>query len=129
MRVNLWHLDRHDASFNIVDIKPGNMEDLTEVITAAEFHPGSCNLFAYSSSKGSIRLADMRSNALCNAHCKLFDEADPPGARSFFSGAFVCVYYYFGRFDFHPTRVVDSVSVSTNQPLIARVRWSLSTDG
>jgi len=28
------------------------MEDLTEVITSAEFHPTQCNLFAYSSSKG-----------------------------------------------------------------------------
>lgn len=27
----------------------------------------------------------MRSNALCNAHCKLFDEQEPPGTRSFFS--------------------------------------------
>ena len=26
-----------DQSFNIVDIKPANMEELTEVITASEF--------------------------------------------------------------------------------------------
>ena len=84
MRVNLWHLDRHDASFNIVDIKPNNMEDLTEVITSAEFHPNQCNLFAYSSSKGAIRLADMRASALCNNHAKIFNEQEAPGSRSFF---------------------------------------------
>ena len=28
---------------DIVDIKPANMEELTEVITAAEFHPHHCN--------------------------------------------------------------------------------------
>jgi len=50
------------------------MEELTEVITAAEFHPLECNLFVYSSSKGTIRLCDMRSSALCDKHakCKCF---------------------------------------------------------
>lgn len=63
---------------DIVDIKPANMEDLTEVITASEFHPHHCNLFVYSSSKGSLRLCDMRAAALCDKHskCKC---ACPPG--------------------------------------------------
>ena len=30
LRVNLWHLDHTNQSFNVVDIKPPNMEDLTE---------------------------------------------------------------------------------------------------
>ena len=55
---------------DIVDIKPANMEELTEVITAAEFHPTECNLFVYSSSKGTIRLCDMREQALCDKHAK-----------------------------------------------------------
>lgn len=46
------------------------MEELTEVITAAEFHPHHCNVFVYSSSKGTIRLCDMRSSALCDRHSK-----------------------------------------------------------
>lgn len=54
LRINLWHMDVNDKSFNIVDIKPPNMEDLTEVITAAEFHPSHCHIFAYSSSKGMV---------------------------------------------------------------------------
>lgn len=58
-----WFLD-------IVDIKPVNMEELTEVITAAEFHPSHCNLFMYSSSKGTIKLADMREAALCDKYAK-----------------------------------------------------------
>ena len=53
---------------DIVDIKPINMEELTEVITAAEFHPKDCNLLAYSSSKGIIRLCDMRVSALCDGN-------------------------------------------------------------
>lgn len=31
LRINLWSLDITDQSFNIVDIKPPNMDDLTEV--------------------------------------------------------------------------------------------------
>ncbi|KAH7105799.1 protein phosphatase 2A regulatory subunit PR55 [Auriculariales sp. MPI-PUGE-AT-0066] len=85
LRVNLWNLNISDQSFNIVDIKPVNMEELTEVITAAEFHPSHCNLFMYSSSKGTIKLADMRDSALCDRHAKQFEEEEDPTNRSFFS--------------------------------------------
>lgn len=71
LRINLWHLASTDVCFNIVDIKPADMEDLSEVITGAEFHPSACALFAYSSSKGSIRLGDMRQRALCDTHAKV----------------------------------------------------------
>ncbi|PPD74144.1 hypothetical protein GOBAR_DD28922 [Gossypium barbadense] len=102
--INLWDLEISNQSFNIVDVKPANMEDLTvkpilfwyfslllsllkayassvlfnifakvmvivmsiiaEVIASAEFHPTHCNMLAYSSSKGSIRLIDLR-HQLC----------------------------------------------------------------
>lgn len=68
-----------------MDIKPVNMEELTEVITAAEFHPSHCNLFMYSSSKSNIKLADMRDSALCDRHAKMFEEEEDPTNRSFFS--------------------------------------------
>jgi len=87
LRVNLWNLNQNNESFSkthgitlyargvdvlldIVDIKPANMEELTEVITASEFHPLHCNEFIYSSSKGSIKLADMRMAALCDRQAK-----------------------------------------------------------
>jgi len=92
LRINLWNLNISDQSFSscfvlylfgtpvlisrclihidIVDIKPTNMEELTEVITAAEFHPTQCNVFMYSSSKSNIKLADMRDSALCDRHAK-----------------------------------------------------------
>lgn len=85
LRINLWNLEISNQSFNIVDVKPANMEDLTEVITSAEFHPTHCNMLAYSSSKGSIRLIDMRQSALCDTHSKLFEEQEAPGSRSFFT--------------------------------------------
>lgn len=70
LRVNLWHHEITNQSFNVVDIKPQNMEELTEVITSAEFHPSEDNLFAYSSSKGILRLCDMRLSALCDKASK-----------------------------------------------------------
>ncbi|KAK9141933.1 hypothetical protein Syun_011333 [Stephania yunnanensis] len=85
LRINLWNLEISNQSFNIVDVKPANMEDLTEVITSAEFHPSHCNTLAYSSSKGSIRLIDLRQSALCDTHSKLFEEQEAPGSRSFFT--------------------------------------------
>eukprot|EP00262_Sarcandra_glabra_P008661 TRINITY_DN2228_c0_g1_i1.p1 TRINITY_DN2228_c0_g1~~TRINITY_DN2228_c0_g1_i1.p1 ORF type:complete len:506 (+),score=85.21 TRINITY_DN2228_c0_g1_i1:215-1732(+) len=85
LRINLWNLEISNQSFNIVDVKPVNMEDLTEVITSAEFHPTHCNTLAYSSSKGTIRLIDMRQSALCDTHAKLFEEQEAPGSRSFFT--------------------------------------------
>ncbi|KAL8230306.1 hypothetical protein R6Q57_000084 [Mikania cordata] len=85
LRINLWNLEISNQSFNIVDVKPANMEDLTEVITSAEFHPTHCNTLAYSSSKGSIRLIDLRQSALCDRHSTLFEEQESPGSRSFFT--------------------------------------------
>ncbi|XP_050159238.1 serine/threonine protein phosphatase 2A 55 kDa regulatory subunit B beta isoform-like isoform X2 [Malus sylvestris] len=85
LRINLWNLEISNQSFNIVDVKPANMEDLTELITSAEFHPTHCNMLAYSSSKGSIRLIDLRQSALCDTHSKLFEEQEVLGSRSFFT--------------------------------------------
>jgi len=85
LRINLWNLEITDRSFNIVDIKPENMENLTEVITAAEYHPNECHTFVYSSSKGTVRLCDMRESALCDQHAKIFEEPEDPNNRSFFS--------------------------------------------
>jgi len=85
LRINLWNLGVSDTSFNIVDIKPDNMEELTEVITAASCHPDHCNLFLWSNSRGSIKMADTRDRALCDTHAKAFEEEDDPSRRSFFS--------------------------------------------
>lgn len=64
---------------DLVDIKPTNMEELTEVITTASFHPTASHTFMYSTSRGSIKLGDMRSSALCDKHSK---GTDLPCTRS-----------------------------------------------
>lgn len=66
LRINLWNLDSSEIAFNVVDCKPPTIEDLTEVITSATFHPSHGNLFMYSTSRGSLRLCDLRDSALCD---------------------------------------------------------------
>ena len=55
----LYYFFLNESLPDIVDIKPSNMEELTEVITAAEFHPHECNLFVYSSSTVSYTHLDV----------------------------------------------------------------------
>ena len=66
LRINLWNLNSSDIAFNVVDVKPPTIEDLTEVITSATFHPKQGNLFMYSTSRGNLRLCDLRDSALCD---------------------------------------------------------------
>ncbi|XP_048229240.1 serine/threonine protein phosphatase 2A 55 kDa regulatory subunit B beta isoform isoform X2 [Ricinus communis] len=85
LRINLWNLEISDQCFNIIDMKPSNMEDLTEVITSAEFHPLYCNMLAYSSSRGFIHLVDMRQSALCDQSARILQDAECRGSKSFFT--------------------------------------------
>ena len=60
-----------------------------QVITVADFHPIDCHVFAFATSKGAIRLADLRASALADDTCKTFQEvclkttptAAPHGSR------------------------------------------------
>jgi len=85
LRVNLWSLGSAAECFNIVDIKPENMEELSEVITCAEFHPRDCAQFGYSTSKGVVRLCDLRSHALCDNAARTLCVPEDPSSKSFFS--------------------------------------------
>ena len=40
---NTCNIEMIIINLDIIDIKPANMEDLAEVITAAEFHPTDCS--------------------------------------------------------------------------------------
>jgi serine/threonine-protein phosphatase 2A regulatory subunit B len=87
LRVNMWNLNVGGDGFNILDIKPENMEELTEVITAAEFHPQHCHLFMHSSSRGVTKVCDLRQSALCQTWAKEYDAvgSEAPSPNSFFS--------------------------------------------
>lgn len=73
LRVHLWHMDAGARGFNVLDMKPNNMENLTEVITSAKFHPAHCHILMYASSRGSVRLCDLRTSALCRTFWRKFE--------------------------------------------------------
>eukprot|EP00268_Persea_americana_P052406 TRINITY_DN5864_c0_g1_i10.p1 TRINITY_DN5864_c0_g1~~TRINITY_DN5864_c0_g1_i10.p1 ORF type:complete len:286 (+),score=41.59 TRINITY_DN5864_c0_g1_i10:552-1409(+) len=86
LRINLWNLEIGDQCFNIIDMEPSDMEDLTEVITSAEFHPVYCNLLAYGSSRGFIRLVDLRQSALCDRSARILQDHEVHGSRTLLTG-------------------------------------------
>ena len=79
LRVNLWNANDPEKAFNIIDTKPANMQDLTEVITVADFHPTNCNMFLYATSKGVLRLGDLREQALLDKGTRVFATPPPNG--------------------------------------------------
>ncbi|KAJ3436391.1 protein phosphatase pp2a regulatory subunit b [Anaeramoeba flamelloides] len=85
LRINLWHLERTDKSFNIVDLKPEDLEQLSEVITCSQFHPNESNKFIYSLSKGVIHLGDLRQSAKCLNSVKVFEDEETSSNDSFFT--------------------------------------------
>ena len=62
LTVNLWNIENNIISYNLVDVKPDTIEDLSEVITYVEFHPRRPDTFVFSSSKGYMCLCDLRSS-------------------------------------------------------------------
>mmetsp|Transcript_3579 Transcript_3579/g.5586 ORF Transcript_3579/g.5586 Transcript_3579/m.5586 type:complete len:523 (-) Transcript_3579:96-1664(-) len=74
LRVNWWNLEISDTAFTVVDIKPENMEELTEVITSVQFHPFDANIMSFSSSRGAIKVMDMRCRALCSSYCQVYQD-------------------------------------------------------
>lgn len=63
LRINLWSIENHLTAFNIVDLKPSNIEELAEVITHVEYHPRRSDIFVFSSSKGYLCMCDLRMNS------------------------------------------------------------------
>lgn len=84
LRINLWNLESSKECFTVVDTKPTNMNELSEVLTATEFHPILPHNFIFSSSKGFVYLGDMRERALCDKTVRVFREKENPN-KSFFS--------------------------------------------
>lgn len=83
LRVNLWNLENGSECFTVVDTKPPNMNELNEVITSVEFHPRESHSFIHASSKGVVKMADMRTQALCDKTVRTFQ--DKKEKKSFFS--------------------------------------------
>jgi len=85
LRVNLWNLENKVQAFTIIDLKPDNFEELSEVITASQFHPKVDNQFIFSTSKGVIKLGDLRKSSVCDGTAITFEDKDAQINRNFFT--------------------------------------------
>ncbi|KAL0234202.1 hypothetical protein PCE1_001239 [Barthelona sp. PCE] len=83
LRINLWNLSVTDEVFQIVDLQPSDLEQLSEIITTCEAHPVNSSLFAYATTRGSVRLIDTRQRALHDSPALNFDT--PSAQDNFFS--------------------------------------------
>jgi hypothetical protein len=58
---------------------------LTFSCCAQDFHPEHSHVFLFCTSRGSIKLGDMREAALCDRQAKVFEEEEDPASKSYFS--------------------------------------------
>lgn len=135
LRLNLWTIDRGGEAFNVVDLKPDNIEEISEVITAAKFHPTSNNLFLYSTSKGVVKIGDLRKGSHCE-NSSMTLEAKETGTKNFFTDIIVSICdatfsnngkYVFAR-DFCTVKVWDLANTSkpvANIPIYDPIKTKL----
>jgi len=93
LRLNLWHLesDVNKSCYQLIDLKPEDMNDLTEVITCAKYHPTHGNILAYASSKGFTYVCDLRTNAKIKKHSQAFGQSISESEKTFFTEILVSV--------------------------------------
>ena len=77
--------ENNDIAFNIVDLKPPNIEELAEVITFVEYHPKRSDIFLFSSSRGYISICDLRVSSVYNNCAMKYMIEEDPSRKHFFT--------------------------------------------
>ena len=85
LRINLWSLENHNVAYQIVDLKPDNIEELAEVMTHVEYHPKRSDTFLFTSSKGYICLCDLRVSSQFKNHATKIRLREDPSRQHFFT--------------------------------------------
>lgn len=85
LRVYLWSLEQPNKAFIAVDLKPDNLEELSEVITSSQFHPTLDNIFLCTTSKGITKIGDMRKSGVCDSTAITLAEKEDPAKKNFFT--------------------------------------------
>jgi len=125
LRVYLWSLQKPGNTFSVVDLKPENLEDVSEVITCSKYHPTLDNQFLYSTSKGTTKICDLRRSGICDTGGITLIETQDAGSKNFFTDIVSSISdacfskngkYVFTR-DFLTTKVWDLKM--TNKPLVS----------
>ncbi|CAD8098954.1 unnamed protein product [Paramecium primaurelia] len=85
LKVYLWSIEQPAKAFVAVDLKPENLDELSEVITSSTFHPTLDNQFLYTTSKGIVKLCDMRKSGICDNTAITMAEPEDPAKKNFFT--------------------------------------------
>lgn len=72
LSVLLWDLEEMKVAHGLINIKPPNLNELTEVITTSIFCQSNESLFAVGTSKGVLKLYDTRESAKFNTNGLFF---------------------------------------------------------
>lgn len=85
LRINLWNLENNTEAYQVVDLKPPNIEELAEVITHVEYHPKRSDIFLFSSSNGYICLCDLRVSSQFRNYATKIKLKEDPSRQHFFT--------------------------------------------
>lgn len=85
LRINLWSIENNLVAYNVVDLKPPIIEQLSEVITHVTYHPVRSDIFLFSSSKGYISHCDLRVNSMFDKYSTKFMLNEDPSRKHFFT--------------------------------------------
>lgn len=73
LRVRLWDLNTTTNGYYYLNTKPNRMKNLTEVITSAYFHPSQPYTIALTTSRGVVKLSDLRTSPTCKSFIKKYE--------------------------------------------------------
>lgn len=74
LRINLWDLNIGTHAYNVLDVKPDDMQTLSEIISSVDAHPSESSNFIYSTNLGHIMTCDLRVRALVDEPVMVFGE-------------------------------------------------------
>lgn len=110
--VNMWSLDATDKAFSVTDISPKTMSEISEVITTAKFDPFQDTIFTYATSKGLMKVCDLRTNSRVVNASLSFENETGKTAKNFFTDFIksVCDFNYTKD----PNHLVSRTLLSSN---------------
>ena len=86
LRINLWdYQNTASNAFMIYDLKPNQMEEISEIITSTKAHPTNDSIISFSTSKGNVKLIDMRKKAINDDVALSFEDKKNNVKKNFFS--------------------------------------------
>ena len=85
LRINIWNVEDNSAVYNVLDIKPKNIDELDEVITHCEFSPLHPSIFLYTTSKGLLHICDFREQSSFQTKSSLKFEVGVGQKKTIFS--------------------------------------------